>query len=260
MGLTATFDGAGAVAAGPTLLHRHALSRAAALNRLNRGKSARELLADAIGAEFRGRIALVSSFGAESAALLHLVAETDPATPVLFLETGMLFPATLAYQQELAARLGLTDVRLIRPDPADLRAGDPRGDLNGVDPDACCALRKTRPLERALSGFDAWITGRKRFQSAERAALDLYETDAEGRIKLNPLADWDAARIRAHMLEHRLPLHPMAMERFPSLGCAPCTTPVAEGEDPRAGRWRGRGKTECGIHIVDGKVVRRSAA
>ncbi|SES78297.1 phosphoadenylyl-sulfate reductase [Oceanicella actignis] len=256
----ASIDQAGAAPAAPSLLHRHAERRAAALNRLNAGKSAQELLADAILEEFRGRIALVSSFGAESAALLHLVAEVDPSTPVLFLETGMLFPATLAYQKDLAERLGLTDVRLIRPDPADLRAEDPDGALHQTDPDACCDLRKTRPLERALAPFDAWITGRKRFQSAERARLEFYETDAAGRIKLNPLADWDARRIRAHMEAHDLPLHPLATERFPSLGCAPCTTPVAEGEDPRAGRWRGRDKTECGIHIVNGNVVRRSAA
>ncbi len=259
MTVMAAIDGAPAPQ-GATLLHRHAASRAAALSRLNRDRTAQELLADAIEREFAGRIALVSSFGAESAALLHLVAEVDRATPVLFLETGMLFPATLAYQQELADRLGLTDVRLIRPDPADLRAEDPDGTLNASDPDACCDMRKTRPLERALEPFDAWITGRKRFQSAERSVLEIYEADAAGRIKLNPLADWDAKRIRAHMQEHELPLHPMAMERFPSLGCAPCTTPVAEGEDPRAGRWRGRDKTECGIHFVDGKAVRRSAA
>jgi phosphoadenosine phosphosulfate reductase len=200
----------------------------------------------------------VSSFGAESAALLHMAARVDRAIPVLLLETGMLFPATIAYARELAGHLGLSDLRLIRPDRAGLRAGDPDGRLRHHDPDACCTLRKTLPLERALAGFDAWITGRKRYQTGDRAALPLFEAEG-GRVKLNPLADWDAGRIRGYMDAHRLPLHPLLPENFPSIGCAPCTTPVAPGEDPRAGRWRGTEKSECGIHFAGGRVVRGPA-
>ncbi|MEO1001462.1 MAG: phosphoadenosine phosphosulfate reductase family protein, partial [Pseudomonadota bacterium] len=141
---------------------------AEAFNRLFDGAEPQKLLEAALG-DFEGRIALVSSFGAESAALLHLVAEVDRTTPVLFLETGMLFPATLAYQQDLAEHLGLTDVRVIRPAPDALRAEDRDGTRHQWDADGCCDLRKTRPLEAALAPFDAWITGRKRFQTAERA-------------------------------------------------------------------------------------------
>jgi phosphoadenosine phosphosulfate reductase len=237
------------------LLRLPAPAVARALNRLAEGMSPQEILALTKEA-FGGRLAMVSSFGSESAPLLHMVAGLDRALPVLFLETGMLFGATVAYQRELADRLGLTDVRLVRPDPADLRAGDPHGTLHRADPDACCALRKTLPLHRALEGFDAWITGRKRYQAATRAALEIFEADGDGRIKVNPLAHWDAAAIRAYMAEHDLPLHPLVNERYPSIGCAPCTTPVAPGEDPRAGRWRGLAKVECGIHFEEGRAVR----
>ncbi|MAS44308.1 MAG: phosphoadenylyl-sulfate reductase [Rhodobacteraceae bacterium] len=229
---------------------------AARLNAKYAGATAQEVLRAGIEKEFRGGISMVSSFGAESAALLHMVSQIDKATPVLFLETGMLFPATLAYQQELAEHLGLTGVRLVRPDHAQVKGEDPDGDLHKDYADSCCDLRKTRPLERALAPFQAWITGRKRFQTADRADLQLFEADANGRIKLNPMAEWDAARISDYMDAHSLPRHPMVSEGFPSLGCAPCTTKVKPGEDPRAGRWRGSDKTECGIHIVDGRVVR----
>ena len=229
---------------------------AARLNAKYAGAEAQDVLWAAMTKEFPGGIALVSSFGAESAALLHMVSQIDKAAPVLFLETGMLFPATLAYQQSLAEHLGLTGVRLIRPEPAEVKAEDPEGTLHGPDADSCCDLRKTRPLERALAPFQAWVTGRKRFQTADRANLELFEVDAAGRVKVNPLANWDATRISAYMDEHDLPRHPMVAEGFPSLGCAPCTTKVKPGEDPRAGRWRGSEKTECGIHIVDGRIVR----
>lgn len=231
-------------------------ARLAALNAAHAGASAQSLLAAMIRREFAGRIALVSSFGADSATLLHLVAEIDPTTPVLFLETRMLFPETLAYQRELARRLGLADVRLIRPDPADIARLDPKGELHQGDVDGCCHIRKVAPLERALSGFDAWITGRKRHQSDTRATMALIERDDAGRGKINPLADWSAEDVRAHMRAHDLPAHPMVARGYPSLGCAPCTTAVAEGEDPRAGRWRDAAKVECGIHLENGKLYR----
>lgn len=211
------------------------------------GRAAEDVLADIIGC-YRDEAALVSSFGAESAVLLHMVARIDPATPVLMLETGMLFPETLVYQQYLAALFGLSDVRLIHPAPEDLAEQDPDGTLHTENPGGCCFLRKTLPLRRALAPFALWITGRKRHQSATRAALPLFEADGK-RVKLNPLADWDVAQVRAYMEKHSLPPHPLAGRGYPSIGCAPCTTPVAPGEDPRAGRWRGSDKTECGIHF-----------
>lgn len=211
---------------------------------------------DVLKAAFElGQTALVSSFGADSVVLLHMAAEIDRNTPVLFLETGMLFAETLAYQREVADSLGLTDIRLIRPSNEDLFLHDPEGDLHGRDPDLCCTLRKVRPLELALQGFDAWITGRKRVQSASRADLALFEVEG-GRIKVNPLAGWSGEDLAAYMDAHDLPRHPLVAQGYPSIGCAPCTSKVAPGEDPRAGRWRGREKTECGIHFVGGVLVR----
>lgn len=208
--------------------------------------SAEEILDHAIREEFPGRIALVSSFGAESAALLHLVAEIDPATPVIFLETGKHFAQTLSYRNKLARRLGLTDVRDIVPDADDLARRDPEGDLWRRDADACCALRKVEPLRGALDGFDAWITGRKRFHGGGRANLPAFEASA-GRYKVNPLIQWSGEDVQAYRERHDLPSHPLVEQGFPSIGCWPCTHP-AKSDDVRAGRWRGAAKTECGIH------------
>ena len=194
-----------------------------------------------------GRVALVSSFGAESAVLLHLVATADPATPVMFLDTGKHFAETLAYRDLLAQRLGLTDLRILSPDTADLAARDESGLRWSYDPDGCCDLRKVEPLRRALAGFDAWFSGRKGFQSGSRSSLPRFEID-EGRLKINPLADWDKAMLNAYFDEHKLPRHPLEAEGYPSIGCAPCTSKVQPGEDPRSGRWRGWDKVECGIH------------
>lgn len=197
-----------------------------------------------------GRIALVSSFGAESAVLLALAAEADPSVPVVFLDTGKLFGETLRYRDKLARLLGLSDLRTVEPEPAELKAADPDGVLWLSDPDSCCRLRKTVPLERALSGFDAWITGRKRFQSSTRAAIPVFEASPDGRIKVNPLAGWTRTRIEEEFLRRGLPRHPLEADGFLSIGCMPCTDRVAPGADPRSGRWAGRGKTECGIHTA----------
>ncbi len=230
------------------------------LSRIHAGREAEEVLADILHG-FRDEAALVSSFGAESAVLLHMISRIDKTTPVLFLETGMLFEETLIYQQYLAALFGLENVQMIRPAPEDLEEQDPDGTLHQENTDGCCFLRKTLPLRRALEPYALWITGRKRHQAATRANLELFEAEkGTQRIKLNPLADWDAARIRAYMEEHNLPPHPLVGRGYPSIGCAPCTTPVKEGEDPRAGRWRGADKTECGIHYDGEKWVRTPAA
>jgi phosphoadenosine phosphosulfate reductase len=207
------------------------------------------LLRHAIRREFAGRFAVVSSFGADSAMLLALVAEIDPSVPVLFLDTGMHFPETLAYRDELAARLGLTDIRSITPDAAEVARRDPDGELHRYVPDDCCALRKVAPLERALAPFAAWATGRRRGQAATRRALPFVET-VDGRSKYNPLADWSAERIAAELARRGLPRHELVARGFPSIGCAPCTRAVRPGEDARAGRWAGTGKVECGIHAA----------
>jgi phosphoadenosine phosphosulfate reductase len=230
--------------------------KAAELNHRYRFHAAVSVLEHALGDPDVGDVTLVSSFGAESVVLLHMVSVMQPDLPVLFIDTEMLFPETLAYQAEVAARLGLTDIRVVRPAVAALAASDPGGTLHRVDPDACCDLRKTRPLESALAAFDGWITGRKRFQGGTRAALEFFEADGESRIKINPLAHWGAEDVRDYMINNRLPRHPLVPRGYLSVGCAPCTTPVKPGEDPRAGRWRGSGKVECGIHFVNGKAVR----
>lgn len=203
-----------------------------------------------VASRYRGRIALVSSFGVEAAVLLHLVAQADPAMPVIFLDTGKLFPETLAYRDRLTAHLGLRDLRSLQPDPAALAAADPLGGLWSFAPDACCALRKVAPLAAAIAPFHVTLNGRKRAHGGDRAALPLAEANEDGRLKVNPLAAWDATAIAAWRAAHRLPPHPLERQGFTSIGCRPCTSQVVPGEAPRAGRWRGTGKTECGIHTT----------
>jgi phosphoadenosine phosphosulfate reductase len=234
--------------------------RVAALNARYRHHAASAVLGHALDDPQVGRVALVSSFGAESVVLLHLISVMAPATPVLFIDTMMLFEETLDYQREVSSRLGLTDVRVIRAHGTALAAHDPERNLHATDPDACCALRKTAPLEAALAGFDAWITGRKRFHGAARADLDFFEAETgRERIKINPLAHWARADLLDYIDNNALPRHPLVAHGYPSIGCAPCTAPVAgDAADPRAGRWPGQDKTECGIHFEGGRVLRAS--
>ncbi len=222
------------------------------LNTMFADADALGMLATLIDSGIAEHLGIVSSFGAESAVLLHLIAQVDPDMPVLFLETGKHFPETLAYRDTLVAQLGLTGLVNLMPDERELVAKDENGLRWSYDPDGCCEIRKVRPLARALAGFDATLTGRKAFQSATRASLPRFEidtSDAQGRLKINPLIDWDAGRIAAYFEEHDLPRHPLVEQGYPSIGCSPCTSKVAPGEDPRSGRWKGWDKTECGIHV-----------
>ncbi len=225
-----------------------AAERVRRLARRCEGLDARALLATLIEEEFPGRIALVSSFGIEAAVLLHLVAEVDPRTPVIFLDTGKLFGETLRYRDALVARLGLSDVRSVGPDVRNLAAEDPDGVLWSEDPDRCCFLRKVAPLHRALVGFEAWINGRKAYHGGRRAGLPLLEA-ADGRVKVNPLAGWSRDEVAAYFERHGLPRHPLEADGFTSIGCMPCSSRTLAGEGPRAGRWRGLYKSECGIHL-----------
>ena len=209
---------------------------------------ATSLMRFAIEDLFPGRIALVSSFGADAAVLLHMVSTIDKTTPVVFVDTGQHFPETLAYRDYLCERLGLSNVVTAKPDEAALAERDPEKFLFASDPDLCCDIRKVRPLAEALKPFDAWITGRKGFQSVTRATLPLFEAEGE-RVKVNPLVGWTASDVLAYLKEAGLPRHPLTAKGLPSIGCLPCTSAVRPGEDERAGRWRGRGKTECGIHL-----------
>ncbi|MFZ5747417.1 MAG: phosphoadenylyl-sulfate reductase [Pseudomonadota bacterium] len=227
------------------------------LNNLFRGRDTLEMLRAVLTESLLGDVAVVSSFGAESAVLLHLVASIDSNLPVLFLDTGKHFPETIAYRDELAGFLGLRDLRILTPDAEVLAKRDENGLRWSYDPDGCCEIRKVAPLAKALAGFDASITGRKAFQASTRSALPRFEmdtSDAQGRLKLNPLATWTKEDLDGWFATHGLPRHPLEAEGYPSIGCAPCTSKVKPGEDPRAGRWRGWDKTECGIHtpIPDG--------
>ena len=221
------------------------------LNRMFRGSSTQEMLEGVIKGNLAGDIAIVSSFGAESAVLLHLVAQVDPNIPVLFLDTGKHFAETLEYRDLVAEKIGLTNLQILTPDAEELAKKDETGLRWSYDPDGCCEIRKVKPLEKALAKFDASFTGRKSFQSATRANLPRFEvdtSDAQGRLKINPLIDWSADEIADYFMKHDLPAHPLVAKGFPSIGCEPCTHKVAPGEDPRSGRWKGWDKTECGIH------------
>lgn len=231
-------------------------TRVEALNSRYKHHSAISVLQHALTDRDTGSVAMVSSFGAEAVALLHMVSVVDRTTPVLFIDTEMLFDETLIYQRELADHLGLQNIHVIRASRTKVAEFDPQDNLHKSNSDACCALRKTEPLNHALAPFDAWITGRKRYQSGSRATLQFFEAEGTARIKINPLAHWRAEDTAEYMTQNRLPRHPLVAKGYPSLGCAPCTSKVAHGEDPRAGRWRDSAKEECGIHFVDGKMKR----
>ena len=216
-------------------------------NTLHRKSDPQTVLRHALTDVQLGKTAILSSFGAESVVLLHMAAAVAKDTPVIFLETEMLFPETLQYQRDVAETLGLSDVRVISPDRSSVLTEDVDGLLHLADTDACCDLRKSRPLGQALQGFDGWITGRKQYQGGQRADLPLFEKE-DRKIKVNPLARWDAKQVRDYIAAHDLPRHPLVARGYPSVGCMPCTTRVGEHESPRAGRWRNSAKTECGIH------------
>ena len=227
----------------------------AALNARFAGVPTQEMLRALLTGELAGRTAAVSSFGAESAVLLHMIAEIDRDVPVIFTNTQKMFGETLAYRDELSERLGFTDLRVYRPDPRILAAKDATGLRWSYDPDGCCEIRKVEPLQRALASFDAWISGRKGFQGSTRAAIPLFELDTKhpdgAKLKLNPLAGWSKDDLNAYFEAHTLPRHPLEAQGYLSIGCSPCTSIVKPGEDPRAGRWRGWDKVECGIHTPE---------
>jgi phosphoadenosine phosphosulfate reductase len=225
-----------------------AFVEAAALDARWAKLSAEEILARAIESEFAGAIAAVSSFGADSAVLLHLIAKVDRSLPILFLDTGKHFGETLDYRDALVADFGLRDVRVIRPLDSALSRLDPDGILHKSDTDACCEIRKVEPMARAVAPFSAWFTGRKRFQAATRQNLAVVESVGT-RFRINPLARWTTADQADYMRRHALRENPLVAYGYLSIGCFPCTEAVKPGEDARSGRWAGQAKTECGIHL-----------
>lgn len=221
-------------------------ARLAALRERAAPLGASEILALAFDA-FPENLAIVSSFGSESVALLHMAVKLNPHVPVIFLNTGKLFGETRRYRDQLQDVLGLTDIRSIAPNPHDRDTRDPNGDLWSRNPDACCNLRKVLPLRRALADFEATITGRKRFQTTTRAQMEKVEI-VDGRICFNPLAEWTLPELVKYIAGNALPQHPLADDGYPSIGCVPCTRRVQPGENYRDGRWSGFDKIECGIH------------
>ena len=231
----------------PQMLTAQATGQSQALDRALRSASPAEVIEAALKTVGREKLALVSSFGTESAALLKVMADVDPAISVVFLDTGWLFEETLAYRDTLIATLGLRDVRSVKPLEENLSQEDPDRELWFSDPDACCRIRKVEPLQRALAPFSAWINGRKRFQGGLRAEMAVVEDDG-AKLKFNPFANLEREDIEAIYALAKLPPHPLLASGYLSVGCMPCSSRTAPGEDARAGRWRGRAKTECGIH------------
>jgi phosphoadenosine phosphosulfate reductase len=226
-----------------------ALGRAASLDALYGHLPAEKIVELSIRDEFAGQIAAVSSFGADSAVLLDIIARVDRGIPVLFLDTGKHFEETLSYRDALVADFGLTDLRVLTPDEAALERVDPDGRLHQADTDACCNVRKVEPLARGVAPYAAWFTGRKRFQAATRSALPVFEA-VGSRIRINPLARWTTSDQAEYMRSHSLRENPLVAYGYLSIGCFPCTQPVQPGEDARSGRWAGAAKIECGIHLT----------
>ena len=212
--------------------------------------SAVDFLTTILRDEFKDEICVVSSFGAESAVLLYMVAQIDPTIPVIFLNTGKLCGETLRYRDRLQTLLGLTDVRSIGPHPTDLAETDSNEDLWQKNNDMCCHIRKFLPQERALKGFKAVLTGRKRFQTTQRGTMQRIEIENEtaARLRINPLADFTLDDLQGYLETHNLPKHPLVKDGYLSIGCMPCTDKVKEGDDYRSGRWSEQDKEECGMH------------
>lgn len=225
-----------------------AAAEAAGLDARFAGLTPQEIIVRSVRDGFPGAIAAVSSFGADSAVLLHMIAEIDASLPIVFLDTGKHFGETLDYRDALAADLGLTDIRIVAPDQAALDRLDPAGKLHLSNTDACCDIRKVEPMARGVAPFRAWFTGRKRFQAATRAALPVFEAVGP-RVRINPLARWGTSDLADYMRAHALRENPLVAYGYLSIGCFPCTQPVKPGEEARSGRWAGQAKTECGIHL-----------
>ncbi len=225
-----------------------ALAEAARLDALYVQMAPEKIIERAIRDHFQGEIAAVSSFGADSAVLLNMLAAIDRTLPVIFLDTGKHFEETLSYRNALVADFGLTNLRVIGPDDAALERLDPDGNLHKSSTDACCDIRKVEPLARGIEPFRAWFTGRKRFQAETRSALPAFEA-VGSRIRINPLARWTTSDQADYMRRHALRVNPLVAYGYLSIGCFPCTQPVQPGEDARSGRWAGQVKVECGIHL-----------
>jgi phosphoadenosine phosphosulfate reductase len=222
---------------------------AAAADRLEE-QPAIEILREA-AERFPGRVGFATGFGAEGCALIDLAARAGLEIDFFTLDTGVLFPETYELWRRLEAKYGIT-IRAVRPARSiEEQAQDHGPELWTRDPDRCCELRKVLPLREEMRKFDAWVTAIRRDQTKERATARAAERDSKfGIVKFNPLVRWSSKDVWNHVVKHEVPYNPLHDRGYPSIGCAPCTSPVAPGEDPRAGRWRGSEKKECGLHVV----------
>lgn len=214
------------------------------------GKSPAEILRWA-SKQIGAKLTFATGFGAEGCVIIDLIARNNLPIDLFTIDTGLLFPETYELWRRLEAKYGLT-IRAVRP----LHSVDQQAVAHGAalwecDPDRCCELRKVTPLRNALTGFDAWITAIRRDQTAERACAPVVENDRKfGLLKINPLVAWTHDQVWAHLYSYDVPYNPLHEQGYPSIGCHPCTASVSSGEDPRAGRWRGKTKKECGLHVL----------
>ncbi|HEY8091957.1 MAG TPA: phosphoadenylyl-sulfate reductase [Polyangiaceae bacterium] len=193
-----------------------------------------------------------SSFGAGSGVLLHMWSRVAPELPVVFIDTGFLFDETLAYRDRLVRDLGLC-VEVVRPSVArDDFLWEHGADIMARDPDLCCARNKVAPIQPLVARSRAWVSGLRRDQSSERSGVAILEPSDDGPVKVHPLATTTAEEARDYLRDHGIPPHPLEARRYLSIGCWPCTQAVEEGGDERSGRWAGKGKTECGLHVHPG--------
>jgi phosphoadenosine phosphosulfate reductase len=200
--------------------------------------TAREIVGWA-AANFGPHLALAASM--TDAVLIDLAVRVAPAIEVVFIDTGYHFPETLETVENVRRRYGL-NLRIMTVAPHD-------EELWKVDPSNCCSAVKVGQLDRALAGKAAWMSGLRRDESPTRAGAPIVSRDLRGLVKVNPLANWTAEQVDAYIVDHDVPMNPLTQQGYPSIGCMPCTKPVAPGEDPRSGRWADSGKTECGLHL-----------
>jgi phosphoadenosine phosphosulfate reductase len=195
---------------------------------------------------FGDKVAISSSFGAESACLLSLAVKVKPDIPVIFINTGFLFPETLAFREDLKKRLGL-NIKEVGPIMGHADFLRQFGKLYETDPDRCCEINKVEPLKRALDGLECWMSGVRGDQTSYRAGLPVVEKK-KGLIKVSPILRWHSKQVYAYLKAEGLPLHPLWEKGYTSIGCEPCTAVPGNPDDPRSGRWSGKNKSECGIH------------
>ena len=223
----------------------------AAANKELHGKSPQDILRWAV-ATFQPKLTMATAFGAEGCCLIHMFAEIDPTVRIFNLETGYQFKETLALREQIKERYGI-EVEYVRPDlTVEEYEKEHGGPIYGIRPDQCCHDRKIIPLQRAVVGYDAWISAIRGDQTGHRASHDPVMWDAKFKlVKISPLLGWTKKEVWKFITDHDVPYNPLHNQGYPSIGCWPCTRAVGEGEDERAGRWHGTMKKECGLHVIE---------